>query len=108
MQQAIDGANVQACPEWCAGCTPEDEGGFGHFGELRNVGLSLMAPSLERGFVTPGLQACVVKYHEDALPVISLSTGEGRDEEFKLTIGEALDLAKILQGLTGELAEADE
>ena len=44
MTTASEAVTAQTHPAWCEGCTSEEEGGAGHFGDHQTVELDLMPP----------------------------------------------------------------
>ena len=102
--------DTKSCPDWCVGCTPADEGGYGHFSRNRLISLS-MAPPEEcldgtTGSTTwrPGqLEVYLEQRHGAFLPTIRMGPLEGSEEEtVKLGLSEVSDLIEALSEVREE------
>jgi hypothetical protein len=99
----------EGCPTWCDCCTPDHQGGWGHLGTDHEVQLSLMKPKTgedpftkETYFHPQSIRVCLALPHGAGTPTVRIRTGERNAEEWKLDIGEAVELAKILDRLIDE------
>lgn len=111
VDQAISVNEVRPCPAWCTCCTPAAEGGFGHLGDDREIGLSLMAPATGEDFLhgvpyyePAELVVSLALVHGACVPYVTISTKHLELDcgEFRLSYVEAVGLVEILKGLISE------